>query len=186
MTSYRGLPSKRSALFESIGKATLSASLARRDIQRIPFGYNGNAKYLEDPANSNEFCRSIITKKIEGTILTLEKSIRHSDKRERAMKSAYSALARLEENPPETHYRIARIGSQLRRVLFPKLGWNADQMARHKPPANSRELEFHWPAIVALSFGRQSQCGAPGQCDIELRLCGARKRNSDQGHCRGL
>jgi hypothetical protein len=28
--------------------------------------------------------------------------------------------------------------------------------------------------------------GAPGQCDIELCLCGARKRNSDKGHFRGL
>jgi CRISP-associated protein Cas1 len=33
--------------------------------------------------------------------LTLEKSVRRSDKWELAMKSAYAALSRLEENPPE-------------------------------------------------------------------------------------
>jgi CRISP-associated protein Cas1 len=50
----------------------------------------------------NEYCRSIITRKIEATIITLEKSISRSDKWERAMKSTYAALSRLEENPPET------------------------------------------------------------------------------------
>jgi CRISPR/Cas system-associated endonuclease Cas1 len=47
------------------------------------------------------FCRSIVTQKIEASILTLEKSIRRSDKWEQAMKSAYAALSRLDENPPE-------------------------------------------------------------------------------------
>jgi CRISPR associated protein Cas1 len=31
----------------------------------------------------------------------------------------------------------------LRRLLFSQLGRHADQMARHKPPANSRELAFY-------------------------------------------
>ena len=56
----------------------------------------------ENPELRNEYCRSIITRKIEASILTLEKSIPRSDKWERAMKSAYAALSRLEENPPET------------------------------------------------------------------------------------
>jgi CRISP-associated protein Cas1 len=55
----------------------------------------------ENPDQRNEFCRSIITRKIEATIITLEKSIPRSDKWERAMRSAYAALSRLEENPPE-------------------------------------------------------------------------------------
>jgi CRISPR-associated protein Cas1 len=55
-----------------------------------------------NPGLRNDFCRSLITKKIEATISTLEKSIPRSDKWERAMKSAYAALSRLEENPPET------------------------------------------------------------------------------------
>lgn len=41
-------------------------------------------------------------RKIEATIITLEKSIPRSYKWERAMKSAYAGLSRLEENPPET------------------------------------------------------------------------------------
>jgi CRISP-associated protein Cas1 len=55
----------------------------------------------ENPEERNEYCRSLITRKIEATIITLEKSIPRSDKWERAMKSAYAALCRLEENPPE-------------------------------------------------------------------------------------
>jgi CRISP-associated protein Cas1 len=56
----------------------------------------------ENPEQRNDFCRSIIMRKIEATIITLEKSIPRSDKWERAMRSAYAGLSRLEENPPET------------------------------------------------------------------------------------
>jgi CRISPR-associated protein Cas1 len=42
----------------------------------------------ENPELRNEFCRSIIMRKIEATIITLEKSIPLSDKWERAMRSA--------------------------------------------------------------------------------------------------
>jgi hypothetical protein len=58
-------------------------------------------------------------------------------------------------------------------------------MARDKPQANSRELAFHWAAFITLSFSRQSQCSSPGQRNIELCLCRARKRNSDQGNFDG-
>jgi hypothetical protein len=67
-----------------------------------PLRVRGQLETRENPEQRNEYCRSIITPKIEATILTLEKSIPRSDKWERAMKSAYSALTRLEENPPET------------------------------------------------------------------------------------
>jgi CRISPR-associated protein Cas1 len=53
-----------------------------------------------------DYCRSIITRKIEASIITLEKSIRRSDKWERAMKSAYSALTRLDQNPPEAIFEL--------------------------------------------------------------------------------
>ena len=72
-------------------------------------GYSANPYrvqwQLETRGNAglrNDFCRSLITRKIEASILTLEKSIYRSDKWERAMKSAYSGLSRLEENPPQT------------------------------------------------------------------------------------
>ena len=41
---YRGSPSKKSALFALIGKAILSVSRARQDIQPILFACNGNWK----------------------------------------------------------------------------------------------------------------------------------------------
>jgi CRISPR-associated protein Cas1 len=67
-----------------------------------PFRVRWQLETRENPQQRNEFCRSIITRKIEASVLTLEKSIPRSDKWERAMTSAYAALSRLEENPPET------------------------------------------------------------------------------------
>jgi CRISPR-associated protein Cas1 len=66
-----------------------------------PFRVRWQLETRENPEQKNEFCRSIITRKIEATTITLEKSIPRSDKWERAMKSAYAGLSRLEENPPE-------------------------------------------------------------------------------------
>jgi CRISP-associated protein Cas1 len=67
-----------------------------------PFRVRWQLETRENPAQRNDFCRSIITQKIEATIIALEKSIPRSAKWERAMTSAYAALTRLEENPPET------------------------------------------------------------------------------------
>jgi CRISP-associated protein Cas1 len=67
-----------------------------------PFRVRWQLETCEHSEQRNEFCRSIITRKIEASIITLEKSIPRSDKWERAMKSAYAALSRLDENPPET------------------------------------------------------------------------------------
>jgi CRISPR-associated protein Cas1 len=67
-----------------------------------PFRVRWQSETRENPEQRNEFCCSIITRKIEASILTLEKSVPRSDKWERAMKSAYAALSRLEENRPET------------------------------------------------------------------------------------
>jgi CRISP-associated protein Cas1 len=72
-------------------------------------GYSANAFRVrwqleprENREQRNDFCRSIITQKIEATIIAFEKSIPRSDKWERAMRSAYAALSRCEENPPDT------------------------------------------------------------------------------------
>jgi CRISP-associated protein Cas1 len=66
-----------------------------------PFRVRWQLDTRGNPEQRNKFCRSIITRKIEATIITLEKSIPRADKWERAMKTAYAALSRLEENPPE-------------------------------------------------------------------------------------
>jgi CRISP-associated protein Cas1 len=66
-----------------------------------PFRVRWQLETRENPERRNEYCRSLIKRKIEATIITLEKSIPRSDKWERAMKSAYAALSRLEQNPPQ-------------------------------------------------------------------------------------
>ena len=151
-----------------------------------PFRVRWQLETRENPEQRNEFCRSIITRKIEATIITLEKSIPRSDKWERAMKSAYAALSRLDENPPETISELRALeancaASYFRSWVGMPIKWRGT--SRRPIPDNWHSIGA---ALVAVSFGRQSQCGAPGQCDIELRLCRARKRNSDQGHFRGL
>ena len=72
----RGSPSRKSLLFELIGKGILSVSPARQGYSANPFRVQWQLETRENPAKRNEFCRSIITQKIEATILTLEKSIR--------------------------------------------------------------------------------------------------------------
>ena len=47
-----------------------------------------------------EFCVALIARKIEASILTLEKAVGRPDAWEKAMKNAYSTLTRLDENPP--------------------------------------------------------------------------------------
>jgi CRISP-associated protein Cas1 len=49
-----------------------------------------------------EFSCALIARKIDASILTLEKAVRRCGKWELAMKSAYAALTRLEENPPQS------------------------------------------------------------------------------------
>jgi CRISP-associated protein Cas1 len=68
---------------------------------RVGLFSQSSSRALESPEQRNEYCRSVITRKIEASIITLEKSIPRSDKWERTMRSAYAALSRLEENPPE-------------------------------------------------------------------------------------
>jgi CRISP-associated protein Cas1 len=58
-----------------------------------PFRVRWQLETRENPEQRNDFCRSIIMRKIEATIITLEKSIPRSDKWERAMKSAYAGLS---------------------------------------------------------------------------------------------
>jgi CRISP-associated protein Cas1 len=48
-----------------------------------------------------EYCRSIISKKIEASIVTLERSIHRSEKWERAISTAYAALTKLDEKSHE-------------------------------------------------------------------------------------
>jgi CRISPR-associated protein Cas1 len=91
-----------------------------------PFRVQWQLETRGNPALRIEYCRSIISKKIETSIVTLEKSIRRSEKWERAMSVAYAALTRLDAGRTQFHYRIARIGSQLCSCLFPLVARHAD------------------------------------------------------------
>jgi CRISP-associated protein Cas1 len=76
-----------------------------------PFRVRWQLETRENPELRNEFCRSIIARKIEARIITLEKSIRRSDKWERAMKSAYAAFPASKKIRPKlfpncAHWRL--------------------------------------------------------------------------------
>ena len=83
-----------------------------------PFRVCWQLETRENPEQRNEYCRSIITRKIEARTITLEKSIRRSDKWERAMKSAYSALTRLDESPPETISELRALEANFAAAYF--------------------------------------------------------------------
>jgi CRISPR-associated endonuclease Cas1 len=55
-----------------------------------------------DEKRRMEFSTALITRKIENSILTLEKSVRKTDAWNRAMESAYSTLTRLDQRQPKT------------------------------------------------------------------------------------
>jgi CRISP-associated protein Cas1 len=86
-----------------------------------PFRVRWQLETRENPVKRDEFCRSIITNKIEASIVTLEKTIRRSDKWERAMKIAYSALSRLDDNPPETITELRGLEANCAAAYF--RGW---------------------------------------------------------------
>jgi CRISP-associated protein Cas1 len=95
------LAEQKVALIRIDWKGDIVCVAGARGYSANPFRVKWQLETRENPAKRNDFCRSLIAQKIEAGILTLEKSIRRSDKWERAMRSAYAALSRLEENPPE-------------------------------------------------------------------------------------
>jgi CRISPR-associated protein Cas1 len=72
----------------------------------------------QNPHRRIEFCRSIISKKIEASILTLEKSIPRSEKWELAMRVAYSALGRLDNNCPQSPLEIMALEANCAAAYF--------------------------------------------------------------------
>jgi hypothetical protein len=144
---YRGSPTKRSASSELIGKAILSASPKPSGYSANPFRVRWQLETRENPEQRNEFCRSIIAQKIEATIITLEKSIPRSDKWERAMKSAYPALSRLEENPPENISELRALeancaASYFRSWLGMRIKWRG---------TSRRPIPDNWSSVGARS-----------------------------------
>jgi CRISPR-associated protein Cas1 len=89
------------------------------------YGYSANPFRVQwqlesrgNPALRIEYCRSIISKKIEASVVTLEKSIRRSEKWERAISVAYAALAKLDEKSPETIIELRALEANCAAAYF--------------------------------------------------------------------
>jgi CRISP-associated protein Cas1 len=94
------LSEQRVSLIQINWKGEVSSFISSTGYSANPFRVEWQMETRGHPKKRMEFCISLITKKIEASILTLEKAVRRSDASEKAMKSAYSTLTRLDENPP--------------------------------------------------------------------------------------
>jgi CRISP-associated protein Cas1 len=83
-----------------------------------PFRVQWQLETRDNPALRIEYCRSIISKKIEASILTLEKSIRRSEKSERAISVAYAALARLDAGEPNSIVELRALEANCAAAYF--------------------------------------------------------------------
>jgi CRISP-associated protein Cas1 len=127
-----------------------------------------------------EFCNSLIAKKIEGCMLTMETSLRRSPAWEAAMQRAHADLARLTNDPPQTVDELRMLEAHSASAYFrawraTSLVWRAS--SRHPDPgrvANNRA------AVVSATADRQSQRCTPRQRHPELRLRRASERSANQ------
>jgi CRISP-associated protein Cas1 len=92
------LSEQRVSLIQMNWKGEVVSIASTNGYSANPFRVNWQIETREHPKKRMEFCISLITKKIEASMLTLEKSIRRSNAWEKAMKNAYSTLTRLDEN----------------------------------------------------------------------------------------
>src|ERR1700722_9147489 len=83
-----------------------------------PFRVQWQLETHGNPALRIEYCRSIISKKIEASILTLEKSIRRSEKSERAISVAYAALTRLDAGEPNSIVELRALEANCAAAYF--------------------------------------------------------------------
>ena len=83
-----------------------------------PFRVQWQLETRENPSLRLEYCRSIIAQKIDASILTLEKSIRRSDKWERAINTAYGALTRLDAREPNSIVELRALEANCAATYF--------------------------------------------------------------------
>jgi CRISPR/Cas system-associated endonuclease Cas1 len=95
------LSEQRVSLIQINWKGEVSSFTSPTGYAANPFRAKWQIATWEHPKKRMEFCVSLMTKKIEASILTLEKAVRRSNAWEKAMNNAYSTLARLDENPPK-------------------------------------------------------------------------------------
>jgi CRISP-associated protein Cas1 len=90
-----------------------------------------------------EFCNSLIAKKIEGCMLTMETSLRRSPAWEAAMQRAHADLARLTNDPPQTVDELRMLEAHSASAYFRawramSLVWRAS--SRHPIPDGWRAI----------------------------------------------
>jgi CRISP-associated protein Cas1 len=83
-----------------------------------PFRVRWQLDTRDNPGLRIEYCRSIISQKIEASVLTLEKSIRRSEKWERAISAAYAALTRLDEREPNSIVELRALEANCAAAYF--------------------------------------------------------------------
>ena len=83
-----------------------------------PFRVQWQLETRGNPALRIEYCRSIISQKIEASILTLEKSIRRSEKSERAISVAYAGLTRLDAGEPNSIVELRALEANCAAAYF--------------------------------------------------------------------
>jgi CRISPR-associated protein Cas1 len=83
-----------------------------------PFRVQWQLETRDNPGLRIEYCRKLISQKIEASILTLEKSIRRSEKSERAISVAYAALTRLDAGEPNSIVELRALEANCAAAYF--------------------------------------------------------------------
>jgi CRISPR-associated protein Cas1 len=83
-----------------------------------PFRVRWQLETRENPALRIEYCRSTISQKIAASTLTLEKSIRRSEKWKRAISVAYAALTRLDAGEPNSIVELRALEANCAAAYF--------------------------------------------------------------------
>jgi CRISP-associated protein Cas1 len=83
-----------------------------------PFRVQWQSETRDNPGLRIEYCRKLISQKIEASILTLEKSIRRSEKSERAISVAYTALTRLDACEPNSIVELRALEANCAAAYF--------------------------------------------------------------------
>ena len=148
-----------------------------------PFRVQWQLETRENPALRIEYCRKIISQKIEASILPLEKSIRRSEKWERAISASLCGFDDTRcRRIPDSIIELRALEANCAAAYFRSwqgmpIKWRGT--SRRPVPEN---WHFNRAAIFAIPFGWQSQRGAPGQRNAQLRLHSPRKRGAQQGY----
>lgn len=120
-----------------------------------PFRVQWQREAKADQDKRMEFSIALITKKIENSIATMEKSTRRNEAWNKAMEMAYATLTKLDARQPKT------ISGQRSRCVFSGVERHADQLAEDHSEADPRCLESDRTAHLAISaFGKSQRCAS--------------------------